>query len=116
MGKTKRKSNVNNSSNKKFRSDLSINCIENLSNEIFYEIFDYLNAPEIYIAFSSLNYRFQQLLVNSSILYRIKLIDDSISEFMLIYHWAHIMCLNREQIVSIQLLMSLKVNRQHVQA
>ena len=54
---------------------MSITSIENLSNEFFYEIFDYLNAWHIYIAFSNLNYRFQQLLDNSSILYKIKLID-----------------------------------------
>ncbi len=72
MDKMKRKSSVNYSSNKKFRSNLSINCIENFPNEVFYEIFDYLSASEIYIAFTYLNYRFQQLLINSSVLYKIK--------------------------------------------
>ena len=106
MDKMKRKSSVNYSSNKKFRSHLSINCIENLPSEVFYEIFDYLNASEIYIAFTYLNYRFQQLLLNSSVLYKIKLIDHPTSEYMSIYNWAHIMCLYRKQIFSIQLLMS----------
>ncbi len=111
MDKMKRKSSVNYSSNKKFRSNLSINCIENLPNEVFYDIFDYLSASEIYIAFTYLNYRFQQLLINSSVLYKIKLIDHPTSEYMSIYNWAHIMCLNRKQIFSIQLLMSFRVNR-----
>ncbi|CAF3188168.1 unnamed protein product [Rotaria socialis] len=68
---------------KKFRSYLSygtnvidifliidqlIICLEDLSNEIFYEIFDYLNGCEIVKAFSNLNFRFKQLLYSSSLL------------------------------------------------
>ena len=37
--------------------------------------------------------------------------DRSISNGILIYNWAHIMCLNRKQVFSIHLLMSLDVNR-----
>ncbi|CAF1359208.1 unnamed protein product [Adineta steineri] len=48
-----------------------LNSIENLSNEIFYEIFDYLDGLDICIAFSNLNYRFQQLLICSSFRYKI---------------------------------------------
>jgi len=40
----------------------SITCIELLSNEIFYEIFDHFNGAEIAEAFSNLNSRFEQLL------------------------------------------------------
>ena len=36
--------------------------IEDLSNEFFYEIFDYLDGSEIYQAFANLNHRFDQLL------------------------------------------------------
>ncbi len=46
--------------------------IENLSNEYFYEIFDYLNDYELYKAFSNFNHRFQQLLNSSSLLIKIK--------------------------------------------
>ncbi|CAF1514393.1 unnamed protein product [Adineta steineri] len=45
---------------KKLRSEL--NSIENLSNEIF----DYLDGLDICIAFSNVNYRFQQLIICSS--------------------------------------------------
>ncbi|CAF1198987.1 unnamed protein product [Rotaria sordida] len=62
---------------KKLRNELLdkliISSIENLSNELFYEIFDYLDGIEIYQAFSNLNYRFQQLLTSSSILFKIDL-------------------------------------------
>ncbi|CAF1276540.1 unnamed protein product [Adineta steineri] len=56
---------------KKSRNELG--SIENLSNEIFYEIFDYLDGLDICIAFSNLNYRFQQLLIFSSFRYKINL-------------------------------------------
>jgi hypothetical protein len=46
---------------------MSITTIENLSNEYFYEIFEYLDGCEIYQAFSNVNDRFQQL-INSSLL------------------------------------------------
>jgi len=42
-----------------------------LSNELFYEIFDYLDGYHIYRAFSKLNQRFQQLLNSSSLLFKI---------------------------------------------
>jgi hypothetical protein len=44
-----------------------MNCMENLPNETFYEIFDYFDACEIYHAFSNLNNRFQSLF-NSSLI------------------------------------------------
>jgi hypothetical protein len=77
---------------------MSITYIEHLSNEFFYEIFDYLDAWDIYAAFSNLNYRFQQLLLNSSILYKIKLIDRTMSNDVLIKTWTKIAHLNRKQV------------------
>ncbi|CAF4363759.1 unnamed protein product, partial [Rotaria sp. Silwood2] len=49
-------------------SNQSITSIENLSNEIFYEIFDYFDGGEIVKKFSKLNSRFEQLLHSSLIL------------------------------------------------
>ena len=42
-----------------------VTTIENLSNEIIYEIFDYLDGISIYAAFINLNHRFEQLLTNN---------------------------------------------------
>jgi hypothetical protein len=50
---------------------MAITSIENLSNEIFYEIFDYLDGYHIYKAFSNLNDHFQQLFNSSSLLFKI---------------------------------------------
>ncbi len=53
-------------------------CIENLSNELFYDIFDYLDGCDIFYAFSNLNIRFQNLLNNSSLLFKINISSQSI--------------------------------------
>ncbi|CAF1218903.1 unnamed protein product [Rotaria sordida] len=103
MDNLKRKSSVNYLL-KKFRNevDQSITFIENLSNECFYEIFDYFDACEIYVAFSNLNYRFQQLLNSSSLLFKIKF-NDSISEEIFRNNYEQILVHNRHQIYSINL-------------
>jgi hypothetical protein len=56
----------------------TINCIENLSNEIFYEIFDYLDGYDIYQAFSKLNIRLENLLINCSFFLKLKLSSETI--------------------------------------
>ncbi len=57
--------------------------MENLSNEIFYEIFDYLNGYEIYQAFSNLNIRFEKLVMNSS--YSMKIEFSPTTIFNILY-------------------------------
>ncbi|CAF1241273.1 unnamed protein product [Rotaria sp. Silwood1] len=59
-----------NESRNTFRNQ-SITSIEDLSNEIFYEVFDYFDGGEIVKTFSKLNFRFEQLLYSSSILIKI---------------------------------------------
>ena len=59
--------------------NMSITSIENLSNKIFYEIFQYLDGYEIYQIFSNLNHHFQQLINCSSILFKFNY-HDSISD------------------------------------
>jgi hypothetical protein len=51
---------------------MSISCVENLSNEIFHEIFEYLNGCDVYETFSNLNNRFEEILHCSSLRFKIK--------------------------------------------
>ncbi|CAF5036102.1 unnamed protein product [Rotaria sp. Silwood1] len=72
------------------------NCIENLSNGIFYQIFDYLDGYDIYKAFSNLNNRFENLLIDPSFLMKIQI--SSTSEFD--YHYKQFINLNKHHILS----------------
>ncbi|CAF4971149.1 unnamed protein product, partial [Rotaria sp. Silwood1] len=73
--------NVENKKLRTFSEDnISITCIENLSNELFYEIFEYLDGYDIYKAFCNLNTRFQRLITCSSISLNIKLCSNAPSE------------------------------------
>ena len=58
------------------QSDQSIIKLEDLSNELFYEIFDYLNGNEVLLAFSNLNHHLQGILHSPSFLFRIH-IDEN---------------------------------------
>jgi hypothetical protein len=77
----------------------SITCIEDLSNEIFYEIFEYLDGCEIYKAFFNLNSRFQHLITYSSLPLKIKLSSNSMSEVE--DYIKNIIIPNRERILSL---------------
>jgi hypothetical protein len=85
--------------------------IENLSNELFHDIFDYLEACDIYMAFSNFNNRFQQLLNNSSLLFKIKQTSYSVSDAKSFQNWTQIAHINRQQILSIHLLMLSNFNQ-----
>ncbi|CAF4202579.1 unnamed protein product, partial [Rotaria sordida] len=85
---------------------MPVTLIENLSNEFFYEIFDYLHGIDIYNSFSNLNYRFQQLLNSSSLLFKIKVHTQSNESSMNIYK--QIILLNKHQIFSIDLYIPLQ--------
>jgi len=79
--------------------------MENLSNELFYEIFDYLDSCDIYQAFSNLNYRFQRLLNSSSLLFKTTF-HRSASEQKFIKNYKQIICFDKNQILSIHFLSS----------
>ncbi|CAF1337297.1 unnamed protein product [Rotaria sordida] len=89
---------------------MSISSIEDLSNELFYEIFEYLDACKIYYAFSNLNYRFQKLINSSSLLLKLKL-DDSKSEKIFMNNYQQILHFNKGQIFSIHLWTSENTNQ-----
>ena len=79
----------------------SISSIETVSNEIFYEIFDYLDGREICQAFSSLNSRFHQILDSASLL-----LKTTISAYpgdIPMKNSEQMMRLHKEQILSIDL-------------
>jgi hypothetical protein len=73
-----------------------ISYIENLSNEIFYEIFDYLDGYDIYQAFSNLNIRFENLFLHSSFLMRIEIS----SKTKLNSHYERFIHSNKHRIIS----------------
>ncbi|CAF1329204.1 unnamed protein product [Rotaria sordida] len=104
MNQIKRKLTLKKSSKKKTKKlrnelDQPIISIENLSNEIFYEIFDYLNGIDIYNAFAGLNHRFQQLLYSSSLRFKIEL-DYSTSEEIFMNTYKQVILHHRHQIFS----------------
>ncbi|CAF0768115.1 unnamed protein product [Adineta ricciae] len=49
----------------------SVTCLEDLSNEILYDIFDYLHTYDAYQAFGNLNWRFQRLFTDSCFSHKI---------------------------------------------
>jgi hypothetical protein len=79
----------------------SINHIENLSNEIFYEIFDYLNGCTINQAFENLNHHFQQFLQSPSLLLKLRINSQSNELYI---HYKRTINFNQHQILSINLL------------
>ncbi|CAF4226281.1 unnamed protein product [Rotaria sp. Silwood2] len=83
-----------------------ITSIENLSIEIFYEIFDYLDGYKIYQAFSNLNHHFQQLINSSSLLFKFKIKLPSNKLFMNIYK--QLTLINKHQILSFKISLPFK--------
>jgi hypothetical protein len=85
-----------------FRDRISFSSIENLSNELFYEIFDYLDGWDLYQAFANLNNHFEQLVHSPFVRLKIKLChwrtDDQFEN-----NWKQMIDLHREQIFSMDL-------------
>ncbi|CAF4015144.1 unnamed protein product, partial [Adineta steineri] len=86
---------------KKLRTRLSdestsYTYFENLSNELLYEIFEYLDACDIYESFSNLNIRLQNLIISPSILLRIQLTSKSTS--LVEYRCQHVIIPNSHRI------------------
>ncbi|CAF1324374.1 unnamed protein product, partial [Rotaria sordida] len=91
----------NNKKKKLSNNSSSITHLEDLPNEIFYEIFGYLDFHYVYKAFSNLNIRFQNLL-NYSI-HSIKLNISSMSKSTFQYYYTHIIIPNKHCIKSLHL-------------
>ncbi|CAF1250273.1 unnamed protein product [Adineta steineri] len=83
------------------KDNYSRSIIEDFSNELFYEIFNYLDGYHIYHIFSNINYRFQQLINSSSLRLKIKHCSNISNE---------ILRFNKEQIYSLSLNESFSIN------
>ncbi|CAF1365485.1 unnamed protein product [Rotaria sordida] len=70
MNENKRKLSCENFSDEKSKKFCNswISCFEDLSNDLFCEIFDYFNGYELFESFSNLNFRFEKILHSSSVL------------------------------------------------
>jgi hypothetical protein len=79
----------------------SITNLEDLSNELFYEIFSFLDVYHAYKAFYDLNIRLQNLLTNSTLPLKITISTMSKSNFQR-YH-RHIIMPNKHRITSLSL-------------
>ncbi|CAF4349219.1 unnamed protein product [Rotaria sp. Silwood2] len=80
------------------KNGTKITCIEHLSNEIFYEIFDYLDGCDIFDTFSNLNIRFKCLILYSSLPIKIhrSISSNQITE----YHYQKLIIPYRHRIIS----------------
>ncbi|CAF4795903.1 unnamed protein product, partial [Rotaria sp. Silwood2] len=72
-----------------------------LANEIFYEIFEYLDMHHVHKGFFDLNKRFKNLLNNSNLLTKINISTISKSNFE--YYYRSILIPNRERISLLRL-------------
>ncbi|CAF1618845.1 unnamed protein product [Rotaria sordida] len=71
-------------------------CLEDLTNEILYEIFEYVNVYDIYKGFYNLNKRFQDLAIHANVLTKINFSTMSKSNFKDYYR--NILMPNRNRI------------------
>lgn len=76
-----------------------ISCIEDLSNELLYEIFEYFDADVLYEAFGHLNSRFHHLLFHSTFSLKVRPAYGSRSKLQ--YYCTNFWIPNRHRIVSI---------------
>ncbi len=81
--------------------DLGSTCLEDLSNELFYEIFDYLDGCHIHQSFSNLNSRFQHLLTHSYL--PLKINFSSKSNSTVEHRCRHVIIPNKHRIISLHL-------------
>ncbi|CAF3977205.1 unnamed protein product, partial [Adineta steineri] len=77
-----------------------INHIENLSNEIFYEIFDYLDGCAIYQSFSNLNIRFQEFITHSTFYLKVQFSSESQSNLTIKDRYERYILPNKHRIIS----------------
>lgn len=85
-----------------------VTCIEDFSNELFLEIFDYLDGCDVYKVFSNLNKRFENIISRSA--FRPKISLSSYEQSKDEDCWRNIIFPNKPKIVSLCLLNSLVID------
>jgi hypothetical protein len=80
---------------------MSITHFEDLSNELVYEIFDFLDVYHIYNAFFQLNQRFKNLLIHSDFSMKINISLMSKSKF--VEYYSYLIKTNQHRIISLRL-------------
>ena len=78
-----------------------ITCFEDLSNEIFYEIFEFLDIFDVYKAFYHLNNRFDELFIRLSSPYKVNF--NLITKTTFEKRCQHIIIPNVDRIISFRL-------------
>ena len=76
--------------------------IENLSNELFYEICRYLSGYQIHHAFENLNSYFQQLIYAPSLSFKLNLYPAPKRNDEFVARWKRVVADHRPQIFSLQ--------------
>ncbi|CAF0979013.1 unnamed protein product [Adineta steineri] len=107
MNQSKRQLTIN-GSNKKVRISKHGTHIEDLSNELIIEVFDYLDGCDLYKAFSKLNKRFQDILSCPYIRPKINIVNSSKRDIL--FDYTKIILPNKHQIVSICILNPLAID------
>ncbi len=80
---------------------MSVTCFEDLSNELVYEIFDFLDVYHIYNAFFHWNQRFKNLLIHSDFSMKINISCMSKSKFE--EYYSYLIKPNQHRIISFRL-------------
>ncbi|CAF3657542.1 unnamed protein product [Rotaria sp. Silwood1] len=87
---------------------MSKTSIESLSNELFNEIFDYLDGSDIYQAFSNLNHRFQYFLNSSSFPLKITVNSSSYKSYTNTHQ--QLLFNTKHRVISLHLILPLQNN------
>ncbi|CAF5040113.1 unnamed protein product, partial [Rotaria sp. Silwood1] len=80
----------------------SVTHFEDLSNEIIYEIFEYLDYLHVYQSFFDLNIRFRKIFTNSN--FPIKINISSISKSIFQRYYTHIIIPYQHRIISLSIV------------
>ena len=97
MNQLKRKLSSDDSS----QSNITITCLEDLSDEYFYEIFEHLDSYEVYKIFSKLNSRFHRIIDHTWFLFRFEI--DATPSIEHLDYFQYNLIHNRHRICSIDI-------------